>query len=243
MHSWRDILIEWEAVWNQYLNDDRAFSRPLSPLSHPQPSSHAPSTSFPEHPQLNSRQIYLHTIPRCPHTTFHSSQVSRGCCGPELNAGRQTFTKSTEKTHVPCCCRIVGSFRLRRTMHISTRGQRGVGLWEKMLTYFPKPPHYIFKLSVDHAVSRNARASPATHWHRARLADAVCFYLLLYHHRILVGKLRENALYSPCQYCKFESHPGTAFTVNLGRGMVASYNLGNQNAILNLTKIQWITLE
>lgn len=146
MHSWRDILIEWEAVWNQYLNDDRAFSRPLSPLSHPQPSSHAPSTSFPEHPQLNSRQIYLHTIPRCPHTTFHSSQVSRGCCGPELNAGRETFTKSTEKTHVPCCCRIVGSFRLRRTMHISTRGQRGVGLWEKMLTYFPKPPHYIFKL-------------------------------------------------------------------------------------------------
>ena len=45
------------------------------------------------------------------------------------------------------------------------------------------------------------------------------------------------------QYCKFESHPGTAFTVDLGGGIVASYDLGDQNAILNLTKIQWITLE
>lgn len=45
------------------------------------------------------------------------------------------------------------------------------------------------------------------------------------------------------RYRKFESHPGTAFTVDLGGRMVASYDLGDQNAILNLTRIQWITLE
>lgn len=59
-------------------------------------------------------------------------------------------------------------------------------------------PLYFKTILVDHAVSRKACESPATHWQRSRLAGAVCFYLLLYHHRILVGKLRENALYSPC---------------------------------------------
>lgn len=127
--------------------------------------------------------------------------------------------------------------------HLNQGAERSGAMGEDAHILSKASPLYLQTISVDHAVSRNARASPATHWHRARLADAVCFYLLLYHHRILVGKLRENALYSPCQYCKFESHPGTAFTVNLGRGMVVSYNLGNQNAILNLTKIQWITLE
>lgn len=170
----------------------------------------------------------LHLLLHSPNTTCHSPQVLVGTA--VLNwAGREKSTHATDKRHVNCYHYVIMSwdFSLGQTVvNFPTTEQTTGERWEHFLTSFQGSYHSIKKkktfqsttqlVETPTRVQQGASMSPT-------LAAAVCLISCC----VTIGFRLESCekIYHrvfATENCEFQSHPGTADVVDLGKERAAS---------------------